>query len=148
MTEKLKQLQKEEVLKRLEILHSKYGLPEYVVREFSESGTIFYSEYEYHKMQWTIHKISKDKDFETVIKEYEINNNVFVYYAIFEPPTHRGLELSMLYVSEDKWNWENEKEDLLEGDPLVYYKNFDYENESGFFCYNMKAISFTAPIII
>ena len=33
MTEELKQLQKQEALKRLEILQSKYGLPEYVVRE-------------------------------------------------------------------------------------------------------------------
>ena len=142
MTGKLKQLQKEEALKRLKILHFKYKLPEYVLRGFSESGTIFYSEYECHKMQWIINKISKDKDFESVIKEYEINNEVLVYYAIFEPLNHRGLRLSMLYVSADKWNWENEKEELLEGYALAYEKNFDYDNESKFLYEPISYISF------
>ena len=33
MTEELKQLQRQEALKRLEILQSKYGLPEYRQRD-------------------------------------------------------------------------------------------------------------------
>lgn len=142
MTEKLKQQQREEALKRLEILHSKYGLSEYVVREFSENGTIYYSEYECHKKEWTIHKTSNDNYFETAIKEYEINNDVLVYYSIFTSPTHNGLTLSMLYVSKDRCNWEEETDDLLEGWPLSYEKNFDYDNESGYWYYPIEHVSF------
>ena len=142
MTEELKQLQKQEALKRLEILKSKYGLPEYVVREFSENGTKYYSDHDCYKMQWTIHKISEDNFFETAVKEYEINNDVLVYYSIFESSTYDGLELSMLYVSEDKWNWENEMQELIEGYPLAYYKNFDYDNESKFLHEPLSYISF------
>lgn len=142
MTEELKQLQKQEALKRLEILQSKYGLPEYVVREYAESGTKYYSEHDCYKMQWYIHPISRDKDFEFVIKEFEINNDVLVYYAIFEPPTNDGLELSMLYVSEDKWNWKKEIQELIEGYPLAYYKNLDYDNESKFLYEPISYISF------
>lgn len=142
MTEELKQQQREEALRRLEILHSKYGLSEYVVREFLENGTKFYSEYECHKMQWTIHKTSNDNYFETAIKEYEINNGVLVYYSIFEPPTHNGLTLSMLYVSEDKCNWETETNELLEGYPLSYEKNFNYDDKSGYWHYPIKIVFF------
>lgn len=142
MTEELKQLQKEEAIKRLEILKFKYGLQENVIKEFSKSGTIFYSEHNCYTMQWSIRIISKDKDFETAIKEFELDNNALVYYAIFEPPTNRGLELNMLYVSEDKWNWKNETEELLEGEPLTYDKNFDYDSNSGYWYNNIKSVSF------
>lgn len=142
MTEELKQLQKQEALKRLKILQSKYGLPEYVVREFAESGTKYYSEHDCYKMKWCIHPISSDKDFESVINEFEINNDVLVYYAIFETPTNDGLELGMLYVSEDKWEWKKEIQELIEGYPLAYYKNFDYDNESKYLYEPISYISF------
>lgn len=142
MKDKLKKLQKEEAIKRLKILHNKYGLPANIIEAFSKNETVYYSEFECHKMQWTIQKISKDEYLENAIKEFEINNDVLVYYAIFEPSTNRGLELSMLYISEDKWNWENETKELLDGEPLVYEKNLDCDNESGFWYYKMQYISF------
>ena len=73
---------------------------------------------------------------------YELIPIYDVYYAIFDTQTNDGLELSMLYVSEDKWNWENEILELIEGYPLAYYKNFDYDNESKFLHEPISYISF------
>ena len=142
MTDELKQLQKQEALKRLKILQSKYGLPEYVVREFLENGTQYYSEHTWNTENWNIHKLSRDNFFETAVKGYEINNDAIIYYSIYRPSTNRGIELSMLYVSKDKCNWEDETKELLEGCPPTYCKNFDYDNESMYFYETMEDISF------
>ncbi len=142
MTNEFKQLQKNEALKRLEILKAKYGLPEYVIKEFAKSENIYYSEHLIYNDEWKIKKISQDDYFENAVKEFEKNNNTLVYYAIFETSGKEGLELEMLYVSDEKWDWNKDKEELTDGEPLVYIKNFDYEDRTGEYYDNLKTISF------
>lgn len=142
MTNEFRQLQKNEALMRLEILQSKYGLPEYVAREFAESENKYYSEHIIYKNEWKIKKISQDDYFENAVKEFEKNNNALVYYAIFETSARNGLEIDMLYVSDEKWDWSKDKDELTNGEPLVYSKNFDYDDRTGEFYVSLARISF------
>ena len=138
MKDDLKQLQKKEAIKRLEILQSEYGLPEYVVKEFVKSETKYYSEHNTYIDKWKVKEISKDDYFQNAVIEFEKNNNALVYYAIFETSVDGGLELEMLYVSEEKCDWDKDKEELTNGEPALYFKNFDDDERTGEFYYNLK----------
>ena len=142
MTDEFKQLQKKEALKRLEILKSNYDLPEYVVKDFADNDIKYYSEHVIYKDEWKIKKISQDDYFENAVKEFEKNNNTLVYYAIFATSGANGVELDMLYVSDEKWDWDKDKEELINGEPLEYTKNFDDDYRTGEYYYSLERIQF------
>ncbi len=119
-----KQLQKQEAIKRLKILQDKFGLMETVTKEFEKKDTLYYSEYFNRNMQGILYWVSNKKSLSKIVKEFEEKHKALVYHAILVP-TVFGNTFNLLYVTEEKKEWQEDKEQLKEGLPLVYVVNLD-----------------------
>lgn len=129
----LKQLQKQEAINRLEILHNKYELMKTVIREFEQDDTVYYSEYINKNVQGILYWISNEEDYEKAIKQFEKEHNALVYHTILTH-TNYGTNLTLLYVSENQDEWKNDRVELLEGLPCAYVMILDDEQSSEFGC--------------
>ena len=129
--ENQKQLQKQEAIERLKILHDQYDLMETVINEFEEKNTLYYSE-QYREVS-ILYWISNNEEYERAIKEFEKENEILVYHAILTS-TVFGKLLTLLYVSANQEEWETDQEELTEGLPCAYVMNLDDESCSEFGC--------------
>ena len=99
---------KEEAINRIKTLIEKCNLNSNVLKYFNE-GKVYYSYLTAGGFMGSIDTISYDKDYEKAVKDFEIKHqNYLVYHAIESIATH-GKLLSLLYVSEDKEEWESER---------------------------------------
>lgn len=71
------------------------------------------------------------------IEQFEKKYNVVVYHAIFTPCVF-GDCLSLLYVSNDKSEWQRERNDLKCGIPFVYVWNMTDDFCSEFGCIGIR----------
>ncbi len=108
-----RQRQKEEALKRLELL----GVMNEVVEAFGK-GRIYLSEYQ--NKQWNAVLYSLDalgyegyKDILKTIQELETRYNVLVYHMQLMHTTDFGDMYSFLYVSDEEEYWCEEKNDII-----------------------------------
>lgn len=122
MAEDIRALQKKEAIERLKILHEKYELLENVITEFEKEDTLYYSEYKNKVFSAVLYWISNREDLTELVKKVEEEKGILVYHAILTP-TIFGTFFSMLYVSKNKKEWENEKTDLKDSLPLAYCTN-------------------------
>lgn len=65
------------------------------------------------------------------VMKFENKYNSLVYHVI-KNITECGTLLSFMYVSNDKDEWVIEREDIKNGEPLVYVKNMDNDIMSEF----------------
>ena len=65
------------------------------------------------------------------IRKFEEKHNALVYHAILTR-TVFGTLLTLLYVTEEKEVWQEDKEQLQEGSPLAYVVNLDDDTCSEF----------------
>lgn len=102
-----------EAVCRMKILN----LHENAIKEFSENGLVNVSEYN-GSLFWTTDAQKQCiEDFE---KEYDA-----VVYHVIHNKMEFGECLSLLYVSNYKEEWAEDKKDLEYGTPFVYVKNLD-----------------------
>jgi len=111
--------QKREAIERMKSLR----LHENVLREFenenklnlSENGGILF---------WL------DEKQEAEVRAFEAKREAVVYHVIHSY-TEFGELLAMLYVSKSSHEWEYDREDLKQGYPYAYVKNFSGGSEIG-----------------
>lgn len=132
-----------EAVKRLEILNSIQPIEDLVINEFKEKGTVVYSEINYFNglkipTNFSLDTQSKVEDlkdiepsFKTLVERFEKFNDALVYYTILSH-TSIGRMLSILYVSKEKEEWEDDRKILKEHTPLAYICNFDEPDCSEF----------------
>lgn len=131
MEQDLKQLQKQEAINRLRLLQTKYGLLENVINEFEKEDILYYSEYINKQCPAILYWVNNKEEYAQAIKKFEEEHNALVYHSIL---THTvfGALLTLLYVTEEKELWQEDKEQLQEGLPLAYVVNLDDDNCSEF----------------
>lgn len=105
MTQELRQLQKAEAIKRLELLKL---LPN-VITDFKNNATVYYSERQNKIFDGILYWISNNEDYERLVKEFEENYDALVYHAQLTRFSY-GLCLSMLFVSKYQEEWEMERD--------------------------------------
>lgn len=124
MENSFRELQKQEAITRLKILEDNYLLHKNVLKEFEQNGTIYYSENINEFYQGMLFWLSNKKEYENVVKKIEKEWNIFVYHCIFDYK-RVGKALTMLYVSSNQEEWEIQREELLDGNIVVYTYNFE-----------------------
>lgn len=105
MTQELRQLQKAEAIKRLELLKL---LPN-VITDFKNNDTVYYSERQNKIFDGILYWISNNEDYERLVKEFEENYDALVYHAQLTRFSY-GLCISMLFVSKYQEEWEMERD--------------------------------------
>ncbi len=115
-----KELQKQEAIERMKMLDI-YGQ---AIEEFKDRDVINKSEFN-GILYWLT-----DKEKQTV-KEFEDEFGGIVYHVI-RNNTEFGELYSLLYVSQDDEEWEDDRNDLKNNCTLVYVKNMDDDFSSEF----------------
>ena len=122
----LRTMQKQEALKRLEILKEK-GLLKNVVDDFKKNDLIYYSEQT--KMGGILYYCTQSNGadkYVKIIEEFEKEHNAIVYHAI-HIFTEFGELLNLLYVSSYDEEYEQDKQDLKENYAFSYVVNLNDE---------------------
>lgn len=121
----LKEKQRQEGLERLRMLNV-LGK----VRQDFARGKLYYSERQNSFFNAVLYWVDNNPTWLDKIKKFESKNKVMVYHAQL---THLecGDCLSLLYVSKDEEEWENERDDLRKGMPFV--KTIDPNAEDDYF---------------
>lgn len=122
---------KQEIIERLKILEQYHGLHKNVLKEFQNEGIIYYSEDVGSIFKGILYWVSNKKEYKDHIKEIEDLYDIKVYHCILKHYTFGDI-LSMLYVGPDEDEWEQEREDLKSGLPIVYADNLSDEFMSEF----------------
>lgn len=127
----LRELQKQEAIRRIEIMQKAYKIHPNVLTEFKQDETIYYSERVNRVYDGVLYWIKNKSEFEKTVKEVENKYNIYVYHAILNH-TEFGDWLSMLFVSDNPDNWAGEKSKLMVGFPKAYVYDFGgYGSEFG-----------------
>lgn len=114
MTE-LKEKQKQEALKRMDLLK----LMKDVKNSFSKHGVVYYSERQNPFFDGVLYWCSNKPKFMDIIKEFEEETNYMVYHSQLVHTIY-GDMLSLLFVSTHEEEWEQDKKDLMNGEALAY----------------------------
>lgn len=122
MAEDIRTLQKKEAIERLKILHEKYELLENVITEFEKEDTLYYSEYKNKVFSAVLYWVSNREDLTELVKKVEEEKGILVYHAILTPTIY-GTYFSLLYVSQNQEEWEEEKMYLKESITSAYSIN-------------------------
>lgn len=129
---KLKELQKQEAIKRLEILQTMYNIHSNVLKEFKQGETIYYSEKVNKAFDGILYWLRNEQEYLDAVKKVESKFNVFVYHCLLTH-TINGDWLSMLYISDEPNDWEYEKSKLMIGLPKAYvYDSSEFGSEFGY----------------
>lgn len=112
---------KAEALQRMRILK----LYSTVLQDFAANEKINYSFSNFGFLYWL------DKDMEERVRRFEEKYGYLVYHVI-DNPTSIGRMHSYLYVSSNEEEWEQDRQDLIDGCPIVYVENVDDELLSEF----------------
>lgn len=131
INEELRNKQKQEAIKRLEILENEYLLHKNVLKEFKQDETIYYSETFNKLFSGILYWLRNKDEFIEKVNEIEEKRNIYVYHCILTHTAFGDL-LTMLYVSNDEEFWDFEKEQLQDGYSSSYVWNMSFELDSGF----------------
>lgn len=128
----LREKQKQEAIKRLELLQKEYLLHKNVLKEFKQDETIYYSECFGGFYNGILYWLRNKPEFIEKVKEIEEEYNLYVYHCILNH-TNMGDILSMLYVSSESDYWKDEQEHLInDGYAEAYVWNLSFEMDSEF----------------
>ncbi len=115
-----KELQKEEAIERMKTLK----LHENVVREFTEEGKLNLSE-GYGALYWL------DDKQQAYVNAFEQKYKALVYHVLHNL-TEFGELLAFLYVSNEKEEWQYDRDDLKDGYACAFVENLDEPSFSEF----------------
>lgn len=118
----LEKMQQKECIERLKILEKKYKVYKNIRKDFEEDGTLYYSEDQGSIFKGILYWLHNNPEWLKNVQDLENLYNMKVYHCIL---THFefGDVLSLLYVSDDPNEWETEKEELINGMPIIYGLN-------------------------
>lgn len=121
---------KEEAINRIKTLTEKCNLNPNVLKYFKE-GKKYYSYLTAGGYLGSIDTISYDRAYEDAVKKFEMEYSNFLVYHVIETITAHGKLLSLLYVSNEKEDWESER---LQSDNFImsYVLNLDNPKLSEF----------------
>lgn len=122
MAEDIRTLQKQEAIERLKILHKHFELMKTVITEFEKEDTLYYSEYQNKVFPAVLYWVSNREDLTELVKKVEKEEEILVYHAILTPTIY-GTYFSLLYVSQNQEEWEEEKMYLKESITSAYSIN-------------------------
>lgn len=115
----LKEKQRNEAIKRLKALK----VMGQVVDAFAKNGTVYYSERQNAIFDAILYFVSNKPEFVKIINDFEKETDALVYHAQLMR-FHFGLCLSLLFVSNDETQWQQDNDDLQNyGEQLVYVAN-------------------------
>lgn len=97
------------------------------IKQFEKEDYISISEPPFGAFYW-----AEGEDLKR-ISEFEEQNNALVYLVVRSYTTIGKMD-SYLYVSDYPEEWEQDREDIKEGQPLVYVYNHDMPDCSEFGC--------------
>ena len=142
------QLQKEEALKRLEILKQKGLAYKPAIKCFKEGEDIGIFENQGGPMKsvfyWLYGNTGDDDFYDKLakkVKTFEATENSVVY-LILVSHTSFGTVCSLFFVSDSTDEWEMEQQDLQEGYAFVYVYNMDDD-----YCSEFGSIGYAADPI-
>ena len=124
-------MQKQEAIKRLEILEKSYNLHPNVLKEFTKDGTLYYSEHISKVQSGILYWLSNEQKYVDAVKEVEDKYNIYVYHIILNH-TECGDWLTMLFISGDTEMWKYDLEDLETTRVFAYVETFDENSEFGY----------------
>ncbi len=112
---------KVEAYERLKMLEEK-GLSKEIAEAFGDTGEVFVC-----RKGGDIAAL-KGCSFESFVKRFETQNRVIVYLAVF---SEKGRKASVTFftVSDERYLWRRERENLLEGKAKLYVKNLSEKRE-------------------
>lgn len=117
---------KAEAIQRMRILK----LHPITIEDFEKHGEVGYS---FHTFGfYYLSEPEKDR-----IRQFEKEYGYLVYYVI-DNPTSIGRMHSYLYVSSNEEEWGQDRQDLIDGCPIVYVENVDDELLSEFGCIGIE----------
>ena len=121
----LKTKQIEEATKRLEILQ-KMGLHENVLSEWKTEQTVHFSEYQkFCGIEvGTLYWLKNEDEFMNRVQAFEQKYNALVYHCTLNY-TQFGKLLTLFFVSKYEKEWNRDKEELKQQNPLAYVCNLD-----------------------
>lgn len=108
----------EEALYRLNLM----GVSDEFIIEPFKNGILRLSEYQNSIFNAIIFDVKQYKELDEYVKEFEENKNVLVYHVQLTRFTF-GSCYSLFYVSDNKEDWEMDREDLKNGFAFVYVWN-------------------------
>lgn len=114
---------KEEAIQRMRILK----LYSTVLQDFAANEQINYSFSNFG----FLYPLDHVKAMEERVRRFEKKYGYLVYHVI-DNPTSIGRMHSYLYVSSNEEEWEQDRQDLKDGCPIVYVENVDDEILSEF----------------
>ena len=114
---------RKEALKRIETLEGECGLNVNLVKKF-KNGEVLYSYVTPQKQLGRMRKLSSNKEYERIIKNFEKENENYIVYHVIHSETYVGDILSILFVSDQPDEWEMER--LENGYIYAYSVNLSY----------------------
>ena len=126
MEKTLRERQQDEALKRMAILK----LSPNVIEEF-KTGVVYYSERQNAFFDGILYWVSNDEEYEKILADFEKKHKALVYHAQLLH-TSFGDMLTLLYVSKDPNEWQQDQEDLKDGVLFAYVANLDGADYSEF----------------
>lgn len=129
---------KQECIERLKILEEQFGLLTNCRAEFKRKDTLYYSERT--PLGGILYWVDNKQELVDKVKEFEKDNKVKVYFCLLTY-TEFGTLFDMLYVTDEKEYWEEEKEDLKLGYAMSNCKNLTDDMMSDFGSIAIKGMS-------
>ena len=126
MEKTLRERQQDEALKRMAILKL---LPN-VIEDF-KNGVVYYSERQNALFDGVLYWVSNNEEYEKILADFEKKHEALVYHAQLLH-TSFGDMLTLLYVSKDPNEWQQDQEDLKDGVLFAYVANLDGGDYSEF----------------
>ena len=127
MEQTLKEKQKAEALHRMRMLQ----LMPNVIKDFEKKNKVYYSERQNNIFNAILYWVDNEKKYVDLVNEFEKKHNALVYHCQL---THMefGDCLSLLYVSQNEEEWEQDTNDIREGYSFAYVANLDYPHDNEF----------------
>lgn len=115
--EDIKETQRQECIRRLEMLTKKYDLCKNILKEFKKDNTIYYSENGF--LYW----LSNKQEYVDIIKNFEKKYGAMVYFTILSH-TDFGDILNIFYVSKEQEEWYMDIDNIRNSNySMVYAEN-------------------------
>lgn len=115
MSNATKEQMKEEAIARMELLH----IHSNAIRDFEDKDIVNYSQIGI--LFWLTEEQQKR------VEKFEKESGNLVYHVIKNHYVELGLMLTFLYVSPNMDEWEQDREELADGEPLAYVANLSDE---------------------
>ena len=118
----LKERQKQEAIKRMQMLK----LMGEVINDFKKENKLYYSERQNQIFNAVLYWVDNHEEWSNMIKEFEKKWGFMVYHCQLTH-TYDGDIISLLYITKDEDEWEQDRQDIKDG--VVYAKCVNLDDD-------------------